>query len=308
MNSKRGINLRLLLILFALVPLTCGIVLLATVSLNIMKSNLETTTFEELKLASQGLKSYYEYDLINDVNLVDGFVEYNPTEYIDKVNTKTGVNLTLFKDNVRFMTSLRNEDGTRNEGTTASDAVWKAVKSKEDYQSNDVVISGVDYFVYYMPLYDANNNVVGMSFAGKPATQIQKAEQHIMVIILGISALLISIFIIMAILIAKKISNPIKEVAESLKTLSTGETKINLNTQSRVTETITLIESISVLVTNLQDILSKINISMSGLDDKIDETTSNAEQVATDMAQISESMNNLADGATTLAEKILVKM
>ena len=304
MNNKKGINLRLMLILFALVPLTCGIIMLAIVSLNIMNSNLETTTFEELKLAAQGLKSYYEYDLVNGVELTDEFVEYDPTEYIDVVNNNVGVQLTLFKDDVRFMTSLRNEDGTRNEGTKASEAVWKAVKSKEDYQSNDVVIGGVDYFVYYMPLYDANKNVVGMAFAGKPATQIKNAEQHIMLIIMGIAALLIGVFTIIAIMIAKKVSDPIKEVANSLKTLSTGETKIELNTESHVTETIVLIDSIKVLLANLQEILSKINSNMFGLDEKIEETTCNAEQVANDMSQISDSMSNLADGTVTLAENV----
>lgn len=304
MSNKKGINLRLMLILFALVPLTCGIIMLAIVSLNIMNSNLETTTFEELKLAAQGLKSYYEYDLINDVDLTDGFVEYDPTEYIDVVNNNVGVHLTLFKDDVRYMTSLRNEDGTRNEGTTASEAVWKAVKSKEDYQSNDVKIGGIKYFVYYMPLYDADKNVVGMAFAGKPATQIQKAEQHIMLIIFGLAAILIGVFTVIAIMIAKKVSNPIKEVADSLKTLSTGETKIELNAESHVTETITLIDSIKILLANLQEILSKINTNMSGLDDKIEETTCNAEQVSSDMSQISDSMSNLADGTVTLAENV----
>ncbi len=304
MSNKKGINLRQMLILFALVPLTCGIIMLAIVSLNIMNSNLETTTFEELKLAAQGLKSYYEYDLINDADLTDGFVEYDPTEYIDVVNNNVGVHLTLFKDDVRYMTSLRNEDGTRNEGTTASEAVWKAVKSKEDYQSNDVKIGGIKYFVYYMPLYDADKNVVGMAFAGKPATQIQKAEQHIMLIIFGLAAILIGIFTVIAIMIVKKVSNPIKEVADSLKTLSTGETKIELNAESHVTETITLIDSIKILLVNLQEILSKINTNMSGLDDKIEETTCNAEQVSSDMSQISDSMSNLADGTVTLAENV----
>lgn len=302
--NKRSINLRSMLILFALIPLTVGLIMLSIVSINMTKANLESTTFEELKLAAQGLKSYYEYDLEHNVNLVDGFVEYNPTEYIDMINNKVGVQLTLFKDDVRFMTSLRNEDGTRNEGTKASEAVWKAVKSKDDYQSDDVVIGGLDYFVYYMPMYDADHNVIGMAFAGKPANQIKTAERSIMITIIILGLLLEAIFVVISLIIAKKVSDPIKEVAESLKTLSTGETKIDLNAKSNVTETITLISSISVLLSNLQEILSKINTNMLGLDEKIEETTCNAEQVANDMSQISDSMTNLADGTVTLAENV----
>lgn len=305
MNKKRkSINLRLMLILFALVPLICGIILLAMVSLNIMNSNLETTTLEELKLAAQGLKSYYEYDLENNLELTDGFVEYNPEEYIDTVYNNTGINLTIFKDNVRFMTSLRNADGSRNEGTTAADAVWKAVKSKEDYKSTDVVIGGIDYFVYYMPLYDSNGDVVGMAFAGKPATQIANAEKSIKYTITGIAAFLIILFTVIATLLAKKVSNPIKDIAESFKTLSTGETNINVTAKSNVTETITLIEGIKELLSSLQSIVSTINTNMEGLDTKIEETTNNSEQVSNDMSQIADSMNNLADGTITLAENV----
>lgn len=305
MNKKRkSINLRLMLILFALVPLICGIILLAMVSLNIMNSNLETTTLEELKLAAQGLKSYYEYDLENNLELTDGFVEYNPEEYIDTVYNNTGINLTIFKDNVRFMTSLRNADGSRNEGTTAADAVWKTVKSKEDYKSTDVVIGGIDYFVYYMPLYDSNGDVVGMAFAGKPATQIANAEKSIKYTITGIAAFLIILFTVIATLLAKKVSNPIKDIAESLKTLSTGETNINVTAKSNVTETITLIEGIKELLSSLQSIVSTINTNMEGLDTKIEETTNNSEQVSNDMSQIADSMNNLADGTITLAENV----
>ena len=114
MKTKKKISLKLMLILFALVPMFSAIIALAVVSTELMSRNLEENTLEELLVAAQGLRSYYEYDLINDNDLVDGFIEYDPESYIDEIYKKTGVNLTLFKDNVRFMTSLRNADGSRN--------------------------------------------------------------------------------------------------------------------------------------------------------------------------------------------------
>ena len=196
---KKKLSLKGMLILFALVPLTVGIIVLATNSAIVMSSNLKHSTFEQLKLAAQSLRSYYEYDLLNDNALVDGFLEYNPEEYIDVIYNTSGVNLTLFKDNVRFMTSLRNGDDSRNEGTTASDAVWAAVKNGNDYESDDVVINKVDYYVYYMPMYDSEHNVVGMAFAGKPTTQIDAAINTIIRNTIIIAIILEVIFVVLAI-------------------------------------------------------------------------------------------------------------
>ncbi|MCR5651324.1 MAG: cache domain-containing protein, partial [Lachnospiraceae bacterium] len=94
-----------------------------------MSAKMEESTLEELMCAAQGMECCYGYDLANEESLVDGFVEYNPEEYIDKVYNKTGIHLTMFKDNIRFMTSLRNADGTRNEGTESSPEVWAAVSA-----------------------------------------------------------------------------------------------------------------------------------------------------------------------------------
>ncbi len=302
--QKRSLNLKAMLILFAIVPLLVGIIALAIVSVNLMKSNLEKTTFEELKLASQSLKSYYEYDLINDNGLVDGFVEYNPQEYIDVIFNNTGVNLTLFKDDVRFMTSLRNDDGTRNEGTNASAEVWADCKAGKDFQSNTVVIGGKDYFVYYMPLYNAEKQVIGMSFAGKPATQIQDAEKHILLLIIIISSVLFGVFVVLALILAQKVANPIKEVADRLQDLSKGETNIELEYDSHLKETIILKESLIELSTALNGIVKTINTNMQGLNEKITGTTATTGRVSEDMTQITDSMSGLAQSTTMLAENV----
>ena len=300
--KRKSINLKSMLILFALVPLTIGLILLSIVSINKTKTSLEDTTLEELKLASQGLKQYYEYNLQHAP--VDGFVEYDPTEYIDKVNSNTGIQLTLFKDNIRFMTSLRNENGTRNEGTTAGEEIYAKVKAGNDYSSTDVVIGGTGYFVYYMPLIDDNKNIVGMSFAGKPITQIKNTEKSIIFSIIIIGLILEALFITIALIIAKKVSDPIKEVASKLSDLSDGQTNISVESSSHVTETIQLLDCLDNLSTKLKEIIYKINDNMSGLDNKITETNTNANKVAFEMQNISESMQNLADGSVTLSENI----
>ena len=124
--------------------------------------------------------------------MVDGFIRYD-TSYIDSMRT-TGVDLTLFKENIRFMTTITNAAGKRIEGTPASEAVWREVSLGKDYYSDNVQINGIDYHVYYMPIKYLNR-VYGMAFSGKPATEIKAAQKRAYSIIIMISAVLILIFL-----------------------------------------------------------------------------------------------------------------
>ena len=139
------LNFKKLFIMFALIPLIVGIIVLSLISISSSANSIEDNIKEELRLAAKGLREYYEYDLVNDNDLEDGFCEYD-TDYLDKMAT-TGIDFTLFKGNVRFMTTIKNEAGERIEGTSSGDGIWETIQSGEDYYSNDVVINDVDYYV-----------------------------------------------------------------------------------------------------------------------------------------------------------------
>ena len=301
-ENKKGFSLKMMLIVFALLPLTVGIIVLAIGSTKLMLNNLEENTKEELKVASKALCEYYEYDLINDNNLTDGFVSYD-TNYIDSMK-ETGVDLTLFKDNIRFMTTIKDDSGKRIEGTPASDAVWAAVSNGEEYYSDSVQINGLDYYVYYMPILNSEGKVCGMSFSGKPATQIKEAQNSIIWLIIVISAILLAIFTVLALIFAKKVADPIKTVANKLGELSSGNTVVELDTQSHITETTILINSLTTLKDTLHNIVLEINNNTNGLYDLIGQTAEKSGQASDETRQIANSMEGLAQTTVSLAESV----
>ena len=298
------LNLRRVLLLFTLIPLISCVFTLAIISITMMDSHLEENTFAELKVAAQGLRSYYEYDIQNEYNIVDNFVEYDTEEYIDQVHGNTDVDLTLFKENVRFMTSLLNKDGTRNEGTKASTEVWNTVRKNNDYYSNDVVINDVDYYVYYMPLLDKDRRVAGMAFAGIAADTINSAKRSTMLFIFGLSTALIVVFIIIALLISPKISNPIKDAATNLRQLSNGDTNVKLNTTTHIVETKDLCEDLTTLGNSLNSIAKAMNSGIVKLDNKVVSTTENASNVSNEMNTIASAMNSIATGTVEMSSNI----
>lgn len=295
------LNFKRLFVLFALIPLIVGIIILAVISVSSSVSSIEDNIKEELRLAAKGLKEYYEYDLVNDNDLVDGFCEYDYNEYLDKMAT-TGIDFTLFKQNIRFMTTIKKEDGTRLENTAASDDIWAAVSSGQDYYNDDVVINGIDYYVYYMPL-NGKNGVAGMAFAGKPCHDITDLMNGLIIKTLIISVILIAFFLISTIIISRKISTPLKNIANNIKKISNGE-PVTIRARSIIHETISLIESAKRLSFALGESMTKIRASAGELKSSMESTSGLVRQSAAGAEHITKSMDSLSQATETMAESV----
>ena len=300
-KSQGGFSLKFMLIMFALVPLVTAVLIIVFTASNIMLTNMKASVKDELVLASKALREYYEYDLVSNYDLVDGFIRYD-TSYIDSM-AATGVDLTLFKENIRFMTTIRDSNGKRIEGTPASNAVWQAVRSGNDYYSDNVKINGIDYYVYYMPI-KSGEKIYGMAFSGKPATQIQAALWSVYLMIFAISAALIIIFALIAWRSAVKIAAPLTVVAEDIERLSHGELDVELNLTSKIKETAQLLSAADKLGRVLRDAIGKIHGLALSLTDTVKSTAVMANDSSNSAEQISNSIQALAKTTVTMVNSV----
>ena len=297
----KKLTLKSMLVMLALIPLILAVVIIAAATSRIFVSNLKASTKEQLIIAARALKEYYEYDIVNQNDLVDGFIRYD-TQYIDSMRT-TGVDLTLFKDNIRFMTTITNDAGKRIEGTPASDAVWREVSQGNDYYSDSVKINGLPYHVYYMPI-QYTGKVYGMAFSGKPATKIQAAERYIYKVIITISAVLIAVFAVITLIAARNIANPLKEVAERIENLLNINLDVKIRTKSNIRETSQLITAAEKLSAVLTDVVGKIHSSAESLTDTVKSTAGLAHESSYASKQIAESMHALAQTTISMAGNV----
>ena len=83
-----------------------------------LRCSLNQPAKEQLIAAARSLRECYEYDIVNNNNLVYGFIRYD-TAFIGSMRI-TGIDFTLFKGNIRFMTTIRGCKGERIECTPAS--------------------------------------------------------------------------------------------------------------------------------------------------------------------------------------------
>ena len=301
MDKKGTLSFKAILILLIVVPMTLALVILSGICTQVSKANLEKNIREELKVSAYSLREYYIYDLENGINLDNGFCEYD-TEYIDRM-CETGVDFTLFQEDVRFMTTIRSDVGLRIEGTKASPEIWEKVKNGEEYFAKNVKIDKKTYYVYYVPL-TVNKTVYGMAFAGKVATDVKKLERNMNLLIAGSGIILEILSIIGAIAFSVVVSTPIQKVSEKIALISEGNIDVNINEKSLIKETSLLISSASKLTDVLNSSISKIRDEADSLKKTIAASADMAKTSSLGTAQISESMNNLSLTTESMAESV----
>ena len=163
MKKKPGMTMTLLFIGF--LPLLLSGVILCVVTAFSQTNTMEEDTYQKLRVAADDLRKYYEWDIINA-----GEPTYEH-DYIDSLKAED-IELTLFMGDTRFITSVKKDDGNRNEGTKMDAAIWEKVKGGQDVNAKGVNVGGHDFYVYYMPVRDGNNQIVGASWAGMPQTDV----------------------------------------------------------------------------------------------------------------------------------------
>lgn len=302
-NEKR-IGIKLMLILFVMIPLVVAVIIMAIFSGNLMTKNIEKNIRDELKVAAQGLRGYYEYDLINGNDLEDGFLAYNPEEFIDRIYKETGVSLTLFKGDTRFMTSIRDEKGERIEGTQADPKIWKQVSSKKNYYGDGVVICGTEYYVYYEPLLGSDGSVAGMAFAGKPAAEVRSDERSLIIMIIGIGIVIGVVFGVVAVMLGKKVADPISKVAHCMESVSNGNVNVDFNVSTHIEETALLIDSAQRLSNQLKLSISGIIGRTGDLIAQGNNMESSSSENAGNMENLSRAVEEIANGAGSMAHDV----
>ena len=214
-TKKCGLSLRALLIIFTTVPLFTALIVLTTINIVNSKNNLEEHTRSTLIAASTGLRNYYE-PFYHDGREI----EYDTT-IVDSLKSD-GIELTLFKGDTRFATSIVGGDGKRIEGTQASAAIWAAVQKGENYYAKGVKINNKNYYVYYMPLTGPPGVVEGMAFAGISQERIDAQNAAVAKQAIVISVILAVVFITICLLLAVKVINPIHFVSKRMEDISEG--------------------------------------------------------------------------------------
>lgn len=305
MNRRKGVSIYLLEILFALVPLMIGAIVLTIAAVRQLNSNMVEGAYERLEVAAIGAANYFEYDIQNGIIAQDD----DSFAYADSFK-ENEVDITIFKGDERFITSIKNADGSRNIGTKSAPEIWSQCQAGQTVEKDNVDIGGKKYYVFYMPIYDENGAVWGMSFAGEPMETVEAAENKAITTNVIIAVLIVVVFAIIAFIVAKLVASPIKELAGVSGELAKGNLDVELDAKSFVAEIGSLIGSTDELHSALKNSIGLVKTSAGSLsgavvevDDKTGHNVESVSQINMAINEVAETSQSVAQSAQDMAEK-----
>lgn len=293
--KKKKMNLMAALLLIGNVPLVTMALSLGIISILQLKTNLIEDTYDKVQVAATALQEHYGDELATK-----GTVEYDH-EFVDSLLSED-VELTLFIDDVRYITSLKNDNGERNEGTTANADIYASVRAGNEYDADGVMINNKEYYVCYLPIANANGEVVGMAFAGTPATAVQATLSKLNITMISIIIGLTVVFSLIVIFIAKKIIDPIKAIINGTEKLAQGNLEEEIVVKSNLSDIENLGEAVVFMQSKFREIVGELKDDVVKMNELVENLRGDAGVVGTNTNDVANAIEEVATGATSQAQ------
>ena len=143
---------------------------------------------------------------------------------------------TIFQDDVRISTNVRNEDGTRAIGTRVSEEVYnKVVHEGERWIGRAYVVNNW-YITAYEPITNSRNSIIGILYVGVLEQKYLDIKRETTLTFLGIAVIGTLVTMIAAYFIATRISIPINKLVSASNEVAHGnlDAKVELNTNDEL--------------------------------------------------------------------------
>ena len=244
-RSKLIISISILL----LVSLTAVAFIAVVENYQVMNEIIQVQYEDQLSGAKNMLKVYLD-EQFGSLNMkeegiltdADGRAIEGQYEYLDRLSENMGVVATVFARNgsnfVRTITSIKDAQDQRIIGTEldTSGPAYAAISVGNSYYGEAAIV-GAQYMTAYSPIYDANNQIIGIYFVGVPMEEVNSVLDAGMtsptrsVILLSIGVLALSI--LLTYFISGSIARPIQTVTGVAQQIAEGQFDVSLSVKSK---------------------------------------------------------------------------
>lgn len=314
-NKKFRFSLVMRIFAIAFVPLIVLAVVLTAMGVYEIRTGMQSETMEGLRSSVAHLEGTVnalgdgDFSLDGQDNLLKG--SFNLTEQtaiLDSLVEGTDVDITLFYGKTRRATTLIDKNtNERMLGSDASEFVYNTVvENGGTVEMYDIVINDEAYYAYYKPMKDDSGKVVGMYFAGYPATEINAFINSKTMLLIG-CAFAVGLFSILTIgYTAMHMRRSINEANYALSTLASGDLNVKVSEKAlrRGDELGDMANGVHTLQNELLSVMSKVKESSQVLFGAGKELSSMASQTSTTADEIGHAVEDISKGAVSQAEEI----
>lgn len=314
MKKQNKLSVRAQLLMLCAIPMIIMIAVVTVYSINTMQKLTRESNLEGLENLCQSVYAAYDaldsgdYRMEGDVLYKGDYCVSENEAVIDSLVEGKAADVTIFYGDTRRATSLRDKTtGERILGTKASDAVIKTVLNEgKTFETDSVTINGETYYAYYMPVKDSSGKVVGMVFAGQPATSANASINQSSLAILGIAFFILLVALVVCFKIASALARVIIQTEGLLSSLAEGNLDLEVNERilKRTDEIGVMGHAVQRLLDELKKIIGSIKNNTESLMKQGENLEGMASQTSTTADEISTAVEDLSKGAVSMAEDI----
>ncbi|MBI5474311.1 MAG: cache domain-containing protein [Ignavibacteriae bacterium] len=165
--------------------------------------------------------------------LLGGVLLNRNFEIVDKINQivhegevykgrGTGT-ATIFQDDLRISTNVKNEDGSRAISTLVSEEVYDAVLSRGTRWLGDAFVVNASYIAAYEPIRGIDGRIIGMLYVGILKQPFNDIMWNTFAVFGGVAFGGIVLTVIVAVFQARRISRPLKVLEGVARQIAEGD-------------------------------------------------------------------------------------
>ncbi|WP_455760563.1 sensor domain-containing diguanylate cyclase [Eshraghiella crossota] len=201
-----------------------------------IRSGMENEAYTLANTYDVMYPGYYELVKAENLMALKKGEHYLTNDFIDNIKEDTGLEITIFYNDVRMITTLYS-DNKRITGSKMNSAIKKDVL-ENGYSKfyDDVRIEEERFFAYYLPVHNGSENIIGAICILKPANQIHSkfTKQVIPLIAMIIAGVVIITYL--NYLYFGKLNKNFKHIRNFLGEVTGGNLKAEMNREALARE------------------------------------------------------------------------
>ena len=195
-----------------------------------VESGLENVAQMTMYLYEETYPGDYAYDSASKTLHKGGKKVEGASKFLEHYKECSGTDVTIFYKDVRVITTIKDKNGDPIVGTRINSIVKKEVyEGQQAHFYSKSTIENENYFSYYCPLFDENDQCVGMVFAGKPSDYVNWIvwKSVVPILLLILLSMIILIFVIWN--YADHLNRAFRQLQRFLENVEEGDFTVELS-------------------------------------------------------------------------------
>lgn len=209
---------------------------------------------------------------------------------------------TIFQDDLRIATNVRDARGERAIGTLLSEQVYKAVVHEGKTWVDRAFVVKDWYITAYEPIRDIDGRIIGVLYVGMLEKPYIDIINHVMLTFLGIALLCVFLLLVILYFSTKKIIKPLGQMVMATERIAKGDYSVRVVRESE-DEIGILAQSFNKMVEDLQKATEDLKEWGKTLEKKVEERTKELQEMQEHLIQ-SEKLASLGKLAAGIAHEI----